>query len=606
MSFEVDFEPLGQRVSCKSGDNLLDAAQRAGIMLNAICGGEGVCGRCVVRVMAGKVSSPNIAEEEEMGKEQLDAGWRLACQTEVEGNVQIYIPPSSLATAQRTQTEGQGLPVEPQPAVRAFDVEQHPPSIHDLRSDASRLRDALDMPALTFPTAVLRTLSTDLRDREFRSAVFVSGSSVVGVASADARPLGLAVDLGTTKLAAYLVDLAGGETLAKAGAMNPQIAFGEDVMARIGHAISKPDGAEQLRIAVVEALNGLARDLCEQTAHPVHHIADAVIVGNTAMHHLFLGLPVRQLGLAPYVAAESAALDVQAHDVGLDFAPGANVHLLPNIAGFVGADHVAMLLASGMPEHEGIVLGMDIGTNTEISLIAKGKHFACSTASGPAFEGAHIRHGMRAAPGAIEKVLIRDDEIMLQTIDDKPPVGLCGSGILDLVAQLRKANIIDRRGALDKSGDNPRIRQGDKGLEYVVVPAAEDEGREITFNRKDVNEIQLAKGAMRAGVQILLQRAGITEEDIDTVIVAGAFGTYLDVQSGITIGMFPQIEARKFVQVGNAAGAGACMALLSTAIRKQAADVAHHVTYVELTAEKGFSSLFARNLFFDQHIADGL
>jgi uncharacterized 2Fe-2S/4Fe-4S cluster protein (DUF4445 family) len=549
--------------------------------------------------MAGEVSAPNNTEEDELGQDRINDGWRLACQTEVRGNAQVHIPPESLATAQRTQTEGHSLPIELTPVVRAFDVEQSPPSLHDLRSDASRLRDALNMPSLVFPVPVLRTLSDDLRDHEFRSTVFVSGSSVVGVSPAGSRALGLAVDLGTTKLAAYLVELASGETLASAGAMNPQIAFGEDVMTRIGHAIGKPEGAEQLRVTVIEALNRLAHDLCEQAERPPHDIADAVIVGNTAMHHLFLGLPVRQLGLAPYVAAESAALDVRAHDVGLDFAPGSNIHLLPNIAGFIGSDHVAMLLASGMIEHNGIALGMDIGTNTEISLIAKGKHFACSTASGPAFEGAHIRHGMRAAPGAIEKVLIRDDGIMLQTIDNKPPVGLCGSGILDLVAQLRKANIIDRRGAFDKSGSNPRVRRRDKVLEYIVVPAVENNGREITFGRSDVNEIQLAKGAIRAGIQILLQHAGIGEQDIDTAIVAGAFGTYLDIQSGIATGMFPQIAEDRFVQVGNAAGAGARMALLSTAIRQQAVDVAQHVNYVELTAEKDFSSVFTRNLFLE-------
>ena len=317
------------------------------------------------------------------------------------------------------------------------------------------------------------------------------------------------------------------------------------------------------------------------------------------MHHLFLGLPVKQLGLAPYVATESAALDIPADKICFAFAPGANVHLLPNIAGFVGADHVAMLLGSGMLEKDGVVLGLDIGTNTEISLIANGKHYACSTASGPAFEGAHIMHGMRAAPGAIEKVLIRDGEIMLQTIDDQPPAGLCGSGILDLVAEMRKAGIINQRGAFDKIDSNPRIQQGDHGLEFVLATGSENGEREITFNRSDVNEIQLAKGAMRTGVKILLEKAGIQEQDIDTVIIAGAFGTYLDVQSGIDIGMFPNIGKEKFIQVGNAAGAGARMALLSTQIKEQAIQAAKKITYVELTIEPSFSSIFAKSLMLE-------
>jgi len=317
------------------------------------------------------------------------------------------------------------------------------------------------------------------------------------------------------------------------------------------------------------------------------------------MHHLFLGLQVKQLGLAPYVAAESDALDVGAWEIGLEFAPGANVHLLPNIAGFVGADHVAMLLGSGMVEREGIVLGMDIGTNTEISLMAHGKHYACSTASGPAFEGAHITHGMRAAPGAIEKVVIREGQVRYQTIDGQPPVGLCGSGILDVVAQMYREGIIDARGSFTNGGDNPRVQRAEKGLEYVVASEAEAGGREISFNRRDVNEVQLAKGAMMAGILILLEKAGLQVEDIDTVIIAGAFGTYLDVGSGMDIGMFPRIEREKFTQVGNAAGDGARMALLSMAKREQAVQVANRVTYVELTVEPSFSTVFANSLFLD-------
>jgi uncharacterized 2Fe-2S/4Fe-4S cluster protein (DUF4445 family) len=427
---------------------------------------------------------------------------------------------------------------------------------------------------------------------------------VIAVRPFGTSPLGLAVDIGTTKLAAYLVDLASGETLASGGAMNPQIAYGEDVMARISHAISHAEGGEQLRQAIVGAINQLARELCAQAGrnvpdrHVVGDIADAVVVGNTAMHHLFLGLPVKQLGLAPYVAAESAALDVKARELGLDLAPGAYVHLLPNIAGFIGADHVAMLLATGLPEREGVVLGLDIGTNTEVSLVARGRHLSCSTASGPAFEGAHIRHGMRAAPGAIERVAIHDGRVFVKTVDDAPPVGLCGSGILDLVAQLFRAGVLNSRGAME-AAQHPHVRRGEHGLEFIVVRGDENGGHEITFSRQDVSEIQLAKGAMRAGVSILLKQAGITEADIDEVILAGAFGTYLDAQSGIDIGMFPRVDRHRIRQVGNAAGAGARMALLSMAQRERAAQIAQRVEYVELTAVPDFQSEFARALVLD-------
>jgi uncharacterized 2Fe-2S/4Fe-4S cluster protein (DUF4445 family) len=598
MGIEVDFEPIGRRVLSARGETVLEVAQRAGVMLTSICGGAGSCGRCVIRLMSGQVSLPNTTEEKELGSEEVVAGWRLACQTEILGEVRVHIPPESFVTAQRTQTEGQTPAIDLDPAVRTFNVNLTPPTLDDLRSDAKRLREALNSPTLAFSTPVLRRLSNDLRSFNFQASVFIRGSSVVGLRPVRSHALGLAVDIGTTKLAAYLVDLARGETLASMGAMNPQIAFGEDVMSRIGHAIIHPDGAEQLRTAIADALNELAQDLCTQTKRQTEDIADAVIVGNTAMHHLFLGLPVKQLGQAPYVAAESAALDLPAYELGLEISPGAFVHLLPNIAGFVGSDHVAMLLASRLQERKGVVLGMDIGTNTEISLVAHGRHLACSTASGPAFEGAHIQFGMRAAPGAIEGVVIKGEQVLIKTVEDMPPVGLCGSGILDLVAQMLRAGIINPRGAMDSASGNQRVRKGAHGGEFVVA-MTENDGTEITFSRSDINEIQLAKGAIRAGVNILLQHAGVTEGDINEVIIAGAFGTYLNVQSGIDIGMFPRVDRHLYKQVGNAAGAGARMALLSQAQRERAKELARRVEYIELTAEGGFASKFAKALPFD-------
>jgi uncharacterized 2Fe-2S/4Fe-4S cluster protein (DUF4445 family) len=599
MTFTIDIQPLGRRVSCERGETLLQVAQRSGIVLNAICGGEGICNTCLVKLMVGEASRPTLVESAELGDERLKEGWRLACQMEALGDLRVHIPPESLATAQRTQTEGRDLPVELAPAVRAVAVELPAPTLADLRSDSQRLRAGLELPGLNVPLSVLRSLPEELRADGFNLSVFVRGSSLVAARPQGTTPLGLAVDLGTTKLAGYLVDLSDGKTLVSAGTVNPQIPFGEDVMARISHTMRAPDGGSQLQGVITEAVARLADELCKASGRSTRDIADAVVVGNTAMHHLFLGLPVRQLGLAPYVPVESSAMDVPAGGLGFEFCPGASIHLLPNIAGFVGADHVAMLLGSGMLEHGGTVLGMDIGTNTEISLVVKGRHFTCSTASGPAFEGAHIRHGMRAAPGAIEKVLIHEGKIFSRTIDDQPAVGLCGSGILDLVAQLLKAGIIDRRGAFQTPDGDPRVRRGERGWEFVLVRADENQGREIAFDRKDINEIQLAKGAMRTGVQILLNKAGIQEQEIDTVFIAGAFGTYLDVQSGIDIGMFPHIPIERFVQVGNAAGTGARLALLSTAKREQAVQVAKQAAYVELTVEPSFSSTFTKCLFLE-------
>jgi len=393
-----------------------------------------------------------------------------------------------------------------------------------------------------------------------------------------------------------------GETLQAKGIMNPQISYGEDVMARITVSMENSERSEALRHAVVTGIADLANEMCAEAGVRADQIVDAVIVGNTAMHHLFLGLPVEQLGRSPYVAAVSEALDVKARDIGFHFAPGAYVHLLPNIAGFVGADHVAMLLATGigdLPEGE-VWVGMDIGTNTEIGLAANGRLLTCSTASGPAFEGAHIKFGMRAAPGAIEVIKLDNGDLQVSTIDNQPAVGICGSGILDAVAQLYSAGILDRRGRMF---DAPRVQPASdgRGKEYLLVSAPESGlDTDITVSRGDVSEIQLAKGAMRAGLNILLAEAGLTKDDITRFIIAGAFGTYIDLESGITIGMLPDIPRERFAQVGNAAGIGAKQALLSVKRRQHAADFARKAEYVELTTNNRFTNEFALTIQIGQ------
>lgn len=596
MSVEITFQPIGKKNIFQGKGSILAAVQESGILLNATCGGEGICGRCVIRVISGHVSPPNPTEESTIGTERIDEGLRLACQVRALDNTTIYIPPDSLLTTQRIQTEGMTVDVALDPAVTFVDIPFPLAASMQPESVLQHLHMVLTNPTLVIADPMREHLVEDLHRFYHHCSVFLRGEQVIGLRPADTSALGLAVDLGTTKLACYLVDLSNGKTLAASGVMNPQIAYGEDVMARINYAMTKPNGAYELRQVVLDQLNQTAGSLCKQASRDIEDVADVVLVGNTAMHHLVLGLPVSQLGLAPYIPAEYDAIDIGAKMFGLQTSPGAYVHLLPNIAGFVGADHVAMLLGSQMLENKGVVLGLDIGTNTEISLIAHGKHYACSTASGPAFEGAHIQYGMRAAPGAIEKVFIQNNQVKYQTIDNLAPIGLCGSGILDLVAQLLKEGVINARGSFVKGSSNPRVRKGQKGYEYVLVEAGENAGKEISFNRKDISEIQLVKGSIRAGIEILLEKAGVPESDIDQVMIAGAFGTYLDVKSGIEIGMFPNLDLEKFVQVGNAAGTGAKMALLSRKVRSEAVQIAKHVQYVELTTEPGFTDTFARCL----------
>lgn len=603
----VELEPIGRRVQVPVGTTVLAAARAVGVGLASACGGAGTCGSCRVQICGGEVTPPSADERRQLGEAALASGLRLACQAAVQSDVRVAIAPESLTTSQRLQLEGQGGEIALDPSVAALDVVLEPPALADLRADATRLLDAIAAQPATTPDAappqialaVLADLPGRLRAQDWsaRVALHRPRGEVVAIAAPASRLLGLAVDLGTTKLAAYLVDLDSGETVARAGAPNPQIGHGEDVMSRIAYANRGAAARAELREAVAEAVGALARRLCADAGTETDAIVDCVVVGNTAMHHLFAGLPVRQLGQAPYVAAVSDPLDLAAADLGLQFAAGARLHMPPLIAGFVGADHVAMLLATGAAERAATVLALDIGTNTEISLSHHGRLWSCSTASGPAFEGAHITDGMRAAPGAIERVHYGDGRFSVQTVDERPAVGVCGSGILDAVAEGLRAGIVDARGALARS--HPLV-DTDGGRPRCVLVGAADSGshRDIVFTRADVGEIQLAKGAIRAGTELLLDAAGIDAAQLDEVVVAGAFGTYLDLRSAVRVGMLPDLPAERFHQVGNAAGAGAQQLLLSRERRLAAVELAARAQYVELTTHPDFAEHFVMAMGF--------
>ena len=377
--------------------------------------------------------------------------------------------------------------------------------------------------------------------------------------------------------------------------MNPQIAYGEDVIARIVRTRESLADAKRMQGLAVEALNQLAAELCAEVNATPQEIVEAVVVGNTAMHHLLLRLPVQQLALAPYVPAVSDALDIKARDVGLHIAAGAYVHLLPNIAGFVGSDHVAMLLATEAWKAKGVVMALDIGTNTEIALVSEGEIASVSCASGPAFEGAHIKHGMRAAAGAIEHLRLVDDRLQYNTIAGTPPVGFCGSGILDTLAQLYLNGVLDKNGRM---GEHARVRTYEGQREFILISEEERDGAPaITITQHDVRQLQLAKGAIRTGIQALLQAKEHSEEEIEQVIIAGAFGSYIDVSSAVTIGMLPSLPLSRFRQVGNAAGTGARLALVSRSKRAEAQKIARRVRYIELASLPNFQRLFIQAMY---------
>jgi uncharacterized 2Fe-2S/4Fe-4S cluster protein (DUF4445 family) len=603
-AFTIEFEPVGRRGECRKNEPLLACARQLGVGINSICGGEGTCHSCKVQVLSGTVSKPTPNENEVFTSQELREGWRLACQTYPSSDCKIAVPTESMTAPQRVQTEGLEEKVTLEPSIRAYRLQLTAPSLEAPQADADRLLKALNqqykLRCAKIDIGVLRTISDQLRSWKWKSQAVVRNDEVIAILPQKSRQLGLAIDLGTTKVAGYLVDLNDGRTLVAKGIMNPQISYGEDIISRITRAVKSPDEGMQLQKLGVEAINELCTDLCNEAGAKPEEIVEAVVVGNTAMHHLFLRLPVKQLALSPFVPVVSRALEVRAGELGLNIAPGAYIHLLPNIAGFVGADHVSMLLATDAWQARKTTVALDIGTNTEVSLIYKGKITTTSCASGPAFEGGHIKYGMRAATGAIERLRINGDRIQYQTIDGAPPVGICGSGILDALAQLYVAENIDEGGRI--IDNRPRVRTYRGQREFTLVNKEERKGKPaITITQGDVRELQLAKAAIRTGIQILLETSGCAEDDIKQVIIAGAFGTYIDISSAVAIGMLPPLPLNRFRQVGNAAGMGAKMALISLKSRAKAQAVISRVSYIELASSPSFQPTFIQASYLGRY-----
>jgi uncharacterized 2Fe-2S/4Fe-4S cluster protein (DUF4445 family) len=602
--FTIDFEPMGRRGKCKSNESLLLCAVRSGIGINSICGGEGVCYACRVQVLSGTVSEPASSEYKAFTSQELKEGWRLACQTYPAGDCKIAVPAGSMTTKQRLQVEGLEIKVHPEPPLRTYNVRINPPSLEAPEADADYLLQTLNnqyrLQCTSVDIETLRAIPDSLRSWNWKSQVVVRNKELIAIIPLRSRQLGLAIDLGTTKIAGYLVDINSGQTLAARGVMNPQIRYGEDIISRINNAIKSQDAAVALQNLVIDAINGLCTELCARVDARPEEVLEVVVVGNTAMHHLFLRLPVKQLAFSPFVPAVSMAMEVKAREIGLNINPGAYVHLLPNIAGFIGADHVSMLLATDAWKAKETTIALDIGTNTEVSLICKEKITATSCASGPAFEGGHIKHGMRAASGAIERVRINSDKIQFQTINGAPPAGICGSGILDALAQLYQAKIIDDSGRI--IDNKPRVRVNKGQREYILVSEEERNGKPaITITQHDIRELQLAKAAIRTGIQVLLDTGNLSEDDIGQVIIAGAFGTYINVDSAIVIGMLPSLPLNRFKQVGNAAGMGAKLALISLKSRANAQAIASRVKYLELASTPEFNQLFVQANYLGSH-----
>jgi len=474
--------------------------------------------------------------------------------------------------------------------VISHDVSLSEATLTDNVSDFDRVIRALPTTTSEIDLEAARQLSAVLRRGKWSLRAHLRGGELIGFAPPGQRRFGLAVDLGTTNVAGFLVDLESGARVASLGLENPQVAWGADVISRMNHAIHGAAQATELRMAATTAINSLAHDLCTSVGGTAADIVDVAICGNTAMQHLLLGLPVRQLGRAPFVAATRDALDLKTRELGLTVCSGAYVHVAPNIGGFVGSDHVTALLATESHWHgDTTTLVMDIGTNTEISLIHRGDIRSASCPSGPALEGGHISCGMRAAEGAIERVMIARGHIEVNVIGNGKPVGLCGSGVIDALATLRQAHILDDGGRI--AGYHPAVIEVDGKRVAALAP-------EVYFTQHDVRAVQLAKAAIRTGIELLLSDRGLREDDIERVVIAGAFGAYLNIDSAIAIGLLPALPPERFKQVGNAAGLGIRQILASLKARARARELARRCNYVELSTRGNFQKTFLNNIGF--------
>ncbi len=597
-TFEVNFEPIGRRIEVEAGTSLLDAARAAGIQIASLCGGVGLCESCIIRLRDGTLSAPSLEEQSARDEGWLEAGQRLACQASPLSNVIIDIPRQSLTTSQRLQLEAKAVNIPLDPSTRGVALKADLPYGLQTAAAMAILVDNLKHAGVehaSWDAPFFDAGSIRLAELEGEAQVILRGDEIIAVIPAHQHQLGLAIDLGTTKLAVFLLDLETGETLAQTGVMNPHISYGEDVVSRISYANKGESERKELTVVLVESLNNAIAELCESVGCERGAIVEAVVVGNTLMHHSFLGLPLRQLGVAPFVPAVEGSQLVRARDRGLELAAAAYVYLPPNIAGYIGADHTAMLLAIQLDQKTGPTLAVDIGTNTEISLLYNNRILSCSCASGPAFEGAHIRDGMRAAPGAIERVQPDNGGIRYQTVGDEQAVGICGSGILDAIAALRSLGWLDRSGRLNQAATNPAYQHAE-GLR--LVDASESgHGRDIVITRKDIHEIQLAQGAIRAGIEVLLHEAGVPASELEQVYLAGAFGTYLNISSAMELGLLPELDASRIDQVGNAAGEGARQLLISQRKRLDVEQFVERVEYIELTTHPAFTDLFMQYLY---------
>ena len=605
---KVVFLPDHKRAEISAGETILEIAQTLRVELLSVCGGHITCGKCKVKLLEGTLSPFTEEESPFISEEEKAEGYRLACVARILSDVTIFVPPESRFEEHEWTKTFFGQKIELKPSIIPYSVELTPPALDDSMGDFERLTKKLSelysLHSLTIDYPALLKLPHALRGGHWKvTAIVEKEKEIIDIKPGKVDHLyGLAIDIGTTTVAGYLSNLQTGEIIATQSLLNPQIVYGEDVMSRITYATLHSEGLKELHTSILHGLNQLIQSLIEGKGLSPEDIVELSIVGNTAMHHLFLGVDPKPLGVSPFSPIIHRSIDVKARDLGLKVHPSANVHLLPIEAGFVGADNVGVLIALEPYKQDEMVLIIDIGTNGELILGNRERLLSCSCATGPALEGGHIQWGMRAMPGAIERVRINpenlevDFKVIGQTIwqsqsKGKRAKGICGSGIIDATAELHRCGILDKSGRIRNNIKSSRLRMVGETMEFVIAWKEETSiEKEITLTQKDIRNIQLAKASLYAGAKLLMQRWGI--EKLDKVILAGAFGNHIDPEKALLLGMFPDCDPRNVVAAGNAAGEGAWKVLLNSEKRAEAEEIARKVDYVELTLEKNFQKEF--------------
>lgn len=605
---KVTFLPSGEIAEAPAGSTIFQAAIAAGVQLESACGGRGTCGKCKVQIPPEKVDPNTEIKEKFISHSEREAGWVLACKYQLFEDMTVTLSEQKDAHIRKTG-RNRLREIELNPSIKKYCVELSKPSVSDQTPDWERLTAALPNREIRFSRRNAVNLAKTLYNANFRITAVIEGDSLLAVEDGNTleRSYGLAIDIGTTTVVIYLMDLNKGTVLASGAVTNPQRVFGADVISRITYASTGPDHLRQLQTTVMDGINKIIDDLCSESGVRHQEIYQAVVVGNTTMSHLFLGIDPTYLAPAPFIPVFRQAVQLEAHELGLNILETGQVKVLPNVAGYVGADTVGVMLAIGVDRLPGITLAIDIGTNGEMILAGQNRILTCSTAAGPAFEGAEIRYGMRAADGAIEGVWITDD-VQLAVIGGGKPQGICGSGLIDVISEMARTGVVSPTGRMAGTPAQleklpplirERLRRTEQGLEFVLVWGSESaSGEDIVLTQKDVRELQLAKGAIRAGIQILLTDMGISPEQIDRVLLAGAFGNYIKKESALGIGLLPSLPLERIHAIGNAAGDGAKIALLSMVEKTRASDLAFKAEHIELSTRKEFQDQFVKALSF--------